>query len=64
MIKNEYPKLKTLHQFASKHKFISVNGLRWLVYKKKIDECVYRLGKRIYIDEDKFFKLLKKNQEN
>lgn len=54
------PVILTINQFAEKHKFMTVPALRWLIHKKKIEECLMRLGGRIYIHEEKFFKMLEK----
>jgi hypothetical protein len=57
----EIPKLLTIRQFAQKHPFMTENSIRWLLFKDEsgLEECLYRISKRIYIDEKKFFNFLK-----
>ena len=62
--KSKIPKLLTIRQFAEKHKFISESSIRWLIFKDEIKDCIYRLSRRIYIDEEKFFEVLKNRKEN
>jgi len=54
--------LMTVRQFAEKHPWPSESALRALIYHEKIQEAIIRSGRRILIDEAKFFDLLKKNQ--
>ena len=54
--------LLTVRQFAEKHPWHSESGLRALIYHNKIEEAVIRSGRRVLIDEEKVFDLLKKKQ--
>jgi len=55
------PTLLTIRQFADKHKFITENSIRWLIFKgdPTFEECVIRHCRRIFLDEKKFFSYLR-----
>ncbi len=54
------PHLLTIRQFAEKHPFMSENSIRWLLFKDPpgLEECLVRVSKRIFINENKYFKFL------
>ena len=56
---NGIPTLLTIRQFSEKHPFISENSIRWLIFKGELEDCLVRLSRRIYLDEQKFFEILK-----
>ena len=56
------PNLLTIRQFCNKHNFLSENSIRWLIFKGDIEDCLVRLSRRIYLDENKFFEFLQKRQ--
>ena len=56
---NEIPSLLSIRQFSEKHRFISENSIIWLIFKGEIEDCLVRLSRRIYLDENKFFEILK-----
>jgi hypothetical protein len=60
--KDDKKPIFTIKQFAAKHSFLTESSIRWLLYKNPegFEECVLRNGRRIYIDESKFFKFLEK----
>ena len=52
--------LLTVNQFADKHPAFSVGGLRWQIFNSSTNglnssKAIVRLGKRVLIDEEKFF---------
>jgi len=55
--------LLTVRQFAEKHPWPSQSGLRALIYHGKIEGAIIRSGRRILIDEKRFFEILKEKQE-
>lgn len=59
--KENIPHLLTIRQFAEKHRFMSENSIRWLLFKDPpgLEECLVRVSKRIYIIEDKYFAFLR-----
>jgi hypothetical protein len=56
----DVPVLLTIHQFAEKHKFMTENSIRWLLFRDPpgLEECLVRVSRRIYINEKKFFHFL------
>lgn len=55
---NQKTRLLTIAQFASEHPWPSQGGLRFLVFNEKknnFHSVVKRVGKRVLIDERKFF---------
>jgi hypothetical protein len=50
----------TIAQFVEKHKFLTENGLRWMIFKDSegLEECLVRRANRIWIKEEMFFKFL------
>lgn len=56
---NGIPTLLTIRQFSEKHPFMSENSIRWLIFKGEIEDSLVRLSRRIYLDEEKFFEILK-----
>ena len=57
-VMNGIPTLLTIRQFAQRHSFISESSIRWLIFKGEIEDCLVRLSRRIYINEQKFFEHL------
>lgn len=52
--------LYTLKQFLSKHPFLTLGGLRYKMHKANenglaVSGAIIRDGKKLLIDEDKFF---------
>lgn len=52
-------KILTVKQFVQKHPWPTESALRALIYHNKIDEAVFRSGRRVLIDEERFFEILK-----
>lgn len=54
------PTLLSIRDFSQKHPFMSENSIRWLLYKDEpgIEDCLVRVSRRIYINEQKFFDFL------
>ena len=60
--------LLTVNQFSKKHPAFSVGGLRWQIFNSVsngLDEAgsIVRLGKRVLIDEEKYFQWIDSQQE-
>jgi len=58
-------KLMTVDQFSKKHPAFSVPGLRHYIHLEKqngFDAVVVRVGRRVFIDEEKFFEWVEKQQ--
>lgn len=58
------PKLIRPNQFTEKHEAFSDAGLRWMLQNRNnngmdLYEVVYKLGRAVYIDEDRFFEWFK-----
>ena len=54
------PKLRTVQQFVSENPAFTPGGLRWLIFNAKANGldasgALIRIGRRIYIDPEKFF---------
>jgi len=53
------PTLLTIKQFEAKHPNFTEGTLRWLIHLRKVNgieaACIRRVGKRILIDEARFF---------
>ena len=57
----------TVPDWNKHHDWPSQSGLRYLIFHEKTNgfhSVVKRSGKRILIDEDEFFKWIKKNEHN
>jgi hypothetical protein len=61
----------SVRQFAAKHPAFSEGGLRWLIFQAKnrpgfkgngLDVAIVRVGRRVLIDERKFFEWLRDQQ--
>jgi hypothetical protein len=53
-------------QFSEKNPAFPHGSLRWLLFNRQqngLDRAVVRIGRRIYIDEDKFFQWLDAQNE-
>jgi hypothetical protein len=58
---DEIPTLLSIRQFAEKHRFMSENSLRWLLFRDPpgLEACIIRTSRnRLYLDEKKFFAFL------
>lgn len=55
--------LLTIRQFAEKHPWPSAPAIRALIHNKEIEGAIIRSGRRILIDEEKFFEEIKKNHD-
>jgi hypothetical protein len=59
------PRLLTVNQFLEEHNFLSHGGLRFLLFnsqKNGLEKAIKRLGRKILIDEQKFFEWV--NEQN
>lgn len=61
--------LLTVNQFADKHPAFSVGGLRWQIFNAVNNglgesQAIIRLGKRVLIDEDYYFKWVYAQQKS
>ena len=46
--------LMTVKQICEKHSWLPYGGLRWLIFNKNkngLEKCVYKIGRRVLIDE-------------
>ena len=55
------PNLLTVQQFAKQHPAFKVGGLRWQIFNEennglKESGAIIRLGRKVMIDSDRFFK--------
>ena len=58
--------LITVQQFCRKHPWPSESGLRWLIFNAKsngFDKCVVRIGRRVLIDEQAFFRWAEQHRQ-
>lgn len=60
--------LKTVNQMVDTHGFLTSGGLRHLIFKSDINgmdelNVVLRMGRKVLIDEDKFFKWLRNKND-
>ena len=57
---HEIPVLLSVRDFSKKHPFMSESALRFLLYKNEdgLEDCLVRVGRRVYINEKKFFDFL------
>lgn len=63
---NKSPRLLTIAQFASEHSWPSQGSLRFLIFNERTNgfsSVVRRVGKRVLIDEQKFFQWVEKLNE-
>ena len=52
------PRVFTVKQFSARNPAFSEGSLRWLLFNSrgnKLDAAVVRVGRRVLIDEDRFF---------
>ena len=59
--------LLTVRQFAERHPFLSESGLRYQIFNAKTNGleaagAIVRLGRRVLIDEEKFFVWIESKQ--
>jgi hypothetical protein len=62
---SEVPTLLTKKQFCAKHPAFSPGGLNWLLFLREqngLATAVVRVGRRLLLDEQKFFTWLVKQQ--
>ena len=50
----------SIKQFVKKYKSFTENNLRWLLRKPMFENVIRRIGSRIYILPDEFFKVIRK----
>ena len=53
--------LLTVSQFSQKHPAFSVPSLRWLLFHRKtngFDKAVLNVGRRVLIDEERWFQVI------
>jgi hypothetical protein len=58
-------RLHTVQQFCQEHAAFTIGGLRWLLFHRETNglaSAVVKLGRRVLIDEDKFFEWI--NEQN
>jgi hypothetical protein len=58
-------RILTVPQFCQRHPAFTPGGIRWLLFHRTtngLDHAVVRLGRRILLDEDKFFQWLDRQQ--
>lgn len=58
------PTLLTIRQFAERHKAFSQAGLRYLIFNASTNgmtKCLRRVGRRVLIDEARFFEWIEHN---
>ena len=51
-------RLRTVQQFCQEHAAFTIGGLRWLLFHREtngLNKAVVKIGRRVLIDEDKFF---------
>lgn len=51
----------TVQQFCQQHPAFSEGGMRWFLFHRKsngLDKAVVKCGRRVLIDEDRFFQWL------
>lgn len=67
LIVNQKRSLLSVKQFAEKHTAFSESSLRWLIFNEVqngFTRAVIRIGRRVYIDETKFFEWADKQQSH
>lgn len=57
--------LSTVPRFSQKHQAFPVGGLRWLIFNSRVNGldqagAILRVGRKVLIDEDRFFAWLDK----
>ena len=69
------PQLRTVKQFAEAHPAFSEGSLRWLIFKAgspqmvsddqsaALNDALIRIGRRVLIDEDKFFEWVRRGSQ-
>jgi hypothetical protein len=58
--------LRTVRQFCQKHPAFTLGSTRWLLFHRQtngLEEAVVKIGRRVLIDEDKFFDWLDEQNE-
>lgn len=65
---NKLPTLLTVNGFVEKHDFIKIGGLRHLIHCKEKNGlheagAILKIGKKVLIDEEKFFNWIQKQNE-
>ena len=60
-------RLATVVEFCMKYPAFPIGGLRWLLFHREqngLDQAVIKLGRKILIDEEKFFEWLDSQNEH
>lgn len=55
----------TYKQFCSYYAWPTIDGLRYMYYKRKekgLEEAFWKVGKRVLVDVDKFWEILQEKQ--
>ena len=61
------PRVYTVKQFSARNPAFSEGSLRWLLFnsrENKLDAAVVRVGRRVLIDEDRFFAWVEEQQRH
>jgi hypothetical protein len=61
------PTLQSIRKLSEKHPAFSEPSLRWIIFnadKNGFANAIYRLGRRVYIDEEAFFRILKEQGQS
>ena len=61
------PRVYTVKQFSARNPAFSEGSLRWLLFnsrENKLDAAVVRVGRRVLIDEDRFFAWIEEQQRH
>ena len=61
------PRVYTVKQFSERNPAFSEGSLRWLLFnarENKLETAVVRVGRRVLIDEDRFFAWLEGQQRH
>lgn len=61
--------LRTVNQFCQEHPAFTPGGVRWLIFNEKSNGlqaagAVVRLGRRVLIDQPKFFRWVESQQKS
>ena len=64
---NPSPSFQTIKGFAKKHDCFSEGSLRWMIFNSEqngLSPAVIHIGRRVLIDEAKFFSWIQSQQES
>lgn len=62
---NTHRSLLTVKQFSKQHPAFTESSLRWLIFNEAengFSPAIKRIGRRVLIDEQKFFECIEENQ--